>query len=163
MSDSRDKLPSNRQPSRETPGSGETLFEWPHCPECGAPRATKCPACETEGTTWEQAFGPPAAHFERREDAVDSQPRRFAVICPTCDEVFVPTLARRCNACGHRFAGEQELTPAGQFASSEESPRKARSDFRHAARIVLAIVTAAAVLYTLYDWLLSNSGGARFF
>jgi hypothetical protein len=75
----------------------------------------------------------------------------------------VPTFARRCNDCGHRFAGENELTTAGRIAADDESPRRPRSDVRHTARIVLTIVTAAAVLYTLYDWLLSNSGGPRLF
>jgi hypothetical protein len=163
MANPGENLPSGIQPSPGTPRSGETLFEWPHCPNCGTPRSTKCPACENEGAAWEQAFGPPAAHFEGRGGIVDSESRRFAVICPTCDEVFVPKFARRCGDCGYRFAGENELTTAGRIAADDESPRRPRSDVRHTARIVLTIVTAAAVLYTLYDWLLSNSGGPRLF
>lgn len=123
-----------------------------------------CPACENEGTSWEQAFGPPAAHFEGRASVADQpESRRFAVICPTCDEVFVPKFARRCNDCGHRFASENELTTETRIATDDEAPKRPRSDFRHTIRIVLTIVTAAAVLYTLYDWLLSNSGGPRLF
>jgi hypothetical protein len=163
MANPGENLPGRIQPLPGTPRSGETLFEWPHCSKCGTPRSTKCPACDTEGATWEQAFGPPAAHFERREGVGDAESRRFAVICSTCDEVFVPVFARRCHDCGHRFTADNELTSVGRIAPDDESPRHPRGDFRHTARIALAILTAAAVLYTLYDWLLSNSGGARFF
>jgi len=43
--------------------SGVTIDVWPRCPECDAPRPTKCPICGTIGSDFHQAdpdfIGPP--------------------------------------------------------------------------------------------------------
>lgn len=141
---------------------GETVVEWPHCPECGAPRSTRCPACKHEDSTWEQAYGPSSRQFGADRHAGDAPAlRRMAVICPTCDEVFEPVFARRCSDCRHIFADDSATDAARPW--SNESDAKRRGDFRHTARTILAALAAAGVLYTLYDWLMSNSGGARLF
>ena len=85
----------------------------------------------------------------------------MAVICPTCDEVFEPVFVSRCSQCRHIFAHDPTTDAARPW--SNESGAKRRDDFRRIARTVLAALAAAGVLYTLYDWLLSNSGGSRLF
>ena len=146
--------PTSRTPTRP----GETLVEWPHCPACGAARTTQCPACDTEGATWEQAFGPTLAEFERGDADPSPAQHRAAVICPTCDEVFRPVFARRCTACKHTFA-EQES--AQQHPLSDSTKR--RRTPAQTARMIFSNDAVTAEIYTLYDWLMSNSGGIRKF
>ncbi len=143
---------------RATIRDGETLVEWPHCPSCGAPRTTSCPACDTEGATWEQAFGPTLAQFDAEDQVQSPSQHRAAVICPTCDEVFRPIFARRCTACKHTFSDFD--APDSHLLSDSALARRSKVQ---TIRMILAAIALAAVLYTLYDWLMSNTGGARMF
>ncbi len=108
------------------------IAEWPRCPQCGAPRTTQCPICETSGVDFHQVDpeyaaileddAPATAHScgcdsggcssevcgtEYEEGSSSVEPGEAAtgvmVICPTCDEPFVPGHANRCEWCGHRF------------------------------------------------------------
>ena len=65
---------------------------WPNCPECGQPRHTNCPFCQTAGHEF------PPAHLP------DTQiPEKPLVVCPTCDEPFTPEYLRACEWCDFRF------------------------------------------------------------
>lgn len=79
----------------ETAVRSETLGEsWPRCPQCAAPRITKCPACGTAGT----GFPPADKTEEEPSEAVGR-----LLLCIECDEPFVPEYAHDCEWCGHEF------------------------------------------------------------
>lgn len=124
------------------PSAGAVLDAWPKCPECDAPRSTRCPICGTAGHEFHAAdsdfldvlgpgagaaaatscscgpggcstglvpadAGPPPAEHEPTDHAADaSQPM---LMCPTCDEPFVPEYLRRCQWCGHEFPDGTEI------------------------------------------------------
>ena len=158
------------------PRLGETIVEWPHCPACGEARSTQCPACDTVGAAWEQAFAASTPEQHSAEQcaaeqyaAVRQTPYVAAVICPTCDEVFRPKLARRCTTCDHDFAQDDnaDAASAGDVSaghlSDESTSRASRRDAGQTARMIFAVIAAVGVIYTLYDWLMHNSGGSRLF
>ncbi len=62
------------------------LEDWPRCPGCDAPRSTMCPICGTAGTD----FRPADMGFD-------------GLMCPVCDEPFMPEYPRTCQWCGHQF------------------------------------------------------------
>lgn len=84
---------------------GETLESWPLCPRCRSPRITLCPFCETSGTEF------PAADPEPGDDVAQR------VLCPTCDEPFVPEFFRRCEWCEHEY-------PDGIAVDAPAEPRE---------------------------------------
>jgi hypothetical protein len=67
---------------RETP--------WPCCPRCRRPRLATCPICQTAGTDFRAAFLPDTGEDSDEHDSA-------AVLCPTCDEPFVPRHPARCE------------------------------------------------------------------
>ena len=74
------------------------------------------------------------------------EPAGEMLVCPTCDEPFVPRHPRRCEWCGHEFAdGTDE-----QYPSSVPDPINVRMI---AVAIVLAILLAGMAAYL--TWLLS--------
>jgi Putative prokaryotic signal transducing protein len=73
---------------------------WPECPACHRPRLATCPVCETSGTHFAAAFMPETTRADDYE--------QLLVLCPTCDEPFMPRFPPRCEWCGHRFLYEQE-------------------------------------------------------
>ena len=81
---------------------------WPACPRCQQRRLTTCPVCETSGTNFPQAFLPDDEQIvrviERSRDAeADDDDQTLFLLCPTCDEPFVPRFPAVCEWCGHRF------------------------------------------------------------
>ncbi|HVU88756.1 MAG TPA: DUF2007 domain-containing protein [Pirellulales bacterium] len=72
------------------------------CPECGKPRMTVCPYCNTASATF------PAGDRTGLR-AADDVPG--LVICQTCDEPFEPEYYRRCAWCGHDFGHGRETEP----------------------------------------------------
>ncbi len=68
--------------------------EWPHCPGCGTRRATFCKICGTRGVDFLRGYLPAETHRD------DSPP---LLLCPTCDEGFVPEFHRHCQRCHHNF------------------------------------------------------------
>lgn len=90
-----ESLPGDTARRRDMTVAQETLGEsWPRCPECGAPRITKCAACGTAGTGF-----PPA-------DTTDEEPSEASgrlLLCIECDEPFTPEYAHDCEWCGHEF------------------------------------------------------------
>lgn len=96
------------------------------CPNCGQPRTTTCPFCQTRGDRFTIAFTLEA------EDAVEGP---AMLICPTCDEPFEPDYLRHCEGCGHDFGSGQETPPVDTAPDFE--PRKLR---------VLMVASAALAL-----------------
>lgn len=81
----------------------ESTDDWERCPVCGRARVTSCPICETAGTE----FIP--ADYTGEESLTDSiLGRPTSVICPTCDEPFVPEFYRFCPWCEHDFGEGHE-------------------------------------------------------
>ncbi len=100
---------------------------WPRCPDCGERRTTKCPICQTAGTSFAPAdatesLGEPAdaepdrngpscgcgaGDCDARQDEAPCPPllppSPSLLICPTCDEPFSPEYLERCEWCGHVF------------------------------------------------------------
>jgi len=65
---------------------------WPRCPGCQTPRLSRCPTCQTCGS-----------EFSPGEMPAGTAAAEPLVLCPECDEPFVPEYARRCHECGHEF------------------------------------------------------------
>ena len=131
--------PTAEGPGPEEPAT--VLDEWPRCPECDSPRSTRCQICGTAGTDFLPAdmgfvwipeaddiayrpacgsCGPggctPAVAGEEApeaDDQADGESPAALLMCPTCDEPFIPQYPRVCEWCGHEFSGgvEFELPP----------------------------------------------------
>jgi hypothetical protein len=141
---------------------------WPACPQCGALRSTRCPHCHTAGHEFQPAdagFGdslglpapmgaapccgpggctaPGAAGASDPSAAPPLVPPGM-VICPTCDEPFVPQYAGRCEWCGHEFPDGFEVPqPATGDPTAEEM------NWRVAVAALAMVVLAAVVLIYL--------------
>lgn len=68
------------------------------------------------------------------------------VLCPTCDEPFVPAFARHCEWCGYEFADGVDFTPL--------LPEEAESLGPRALGVFVALLALAGLLagYVLYLW-----------
>jgi hypothetical protein len=90
---------TSEEPTGERPETAvrhEALGEsWPRCPQCAAPRITKCPACGTSGTGF-----PPA---DKTDEEPSDAARAPLLLCIECDEPFTPEYAHDCEWCGHEF------------------------------------------------------------
>ncbi|QGJ71242.1 Hypothetical protein PBC10988_29460 [Planctomycetales bacterium 10988] len=102
------------------------LEAWPLCPGCRQPRLTWCPYCKTSGTDFPPAYGMAPEHFEKKPNP--AAPELF-LMCPTCDEPFVPKFYRLCTWCDYDFgdgieteSGEQR--PLEQFLLEYENKEK---------------------------------------
>ena len=120
------------------PSSDRISEDWPTCPGCGERRSTACPYCHTAGADFRAAHsgfgripglpecgeasgpccGPGGCHSEHVQDEdpepeAESEPTSPAaapmVLCPTCDEPFIPQYLLRCEWCGHEFPDGVEL------------------------------------------------------
>lgn len=107
-----------------------TIDVWPRCPECDAMRITRCEICGTTGTDFQPvdmgfdwipgtdamakssacSCGPEGcssgkSSADEPDSVVDHDAAPLAMLmCPTCDEPFVPEYPRVCEWCGHEFA-----------------------------------------------------------
>lgn len=77
--------------------------DWPLCPDCQRPRQTACEVCGTFGGPFPRGDAAYSGVIPPKADA------SFQVICPTCDEPFVPEWVKTCGACGHDFGDGFEL------------------------------------------------------
>lgn len=105
----------------ETDDIPDEADTWPRCPECDARRVTVCPICKTSGSHF------PCAD---KEYSQASDEGRRMVLCPTCDEPFVPEYLRHCEWCGHDFG--EGIEPDHDQVSVPISPR--------AMAVILALV-----------------------
>jgi hypothetical protein len=87
---------------------------WPRCPQCGAPRITRCPVCGTSGSEFPQADGP-------GEEDSDEPAHSPLLICNACDEPFTPEYAHDCEWCGHEFP--EGFRPVPKEPVEDLSPR----------------------------------------
>ncbi len=98
-----------------------TVEAWPLCLSCREPRHTTCPVCGTAGSEFPYAdaeYSPPIT--EEGESGL-----RMHLICPTCDEPFVPLFLRRCQWCSHDFGeGLETDVPADSAVSEIEINRR---------------------------------------
>jgi len=94
---------------------------------CGGPTAACCPEDEDAGD----------------EDAAPATAGAPAVmlVCPTCDEAFVPRFFRRCRQCEHDFG-------SGLDAAPEDEPLNYRVGLA-----ILAVLAAAAGIWIYLLWL----------
>jgi hypothetical protein len=140
--------------------------DWPLCPVCRAARSVRCPSCESIDCDWEVAADGRDVHALSMLTASARH-----LICPVCDEVFRLRLLPTCQTCGHRFPrptsgnatidqliGERDHEDAAEDVAGS-SHRRQRTIFK---RMILATI-GVAVLYTLYDWIVSTGGGTRLF
>ena len=115
---------------------------WPECPSCHRPRLATCPVCETSGTNLTAAFMPETTRADDYE--------QLLVLCPTCDEPFVPQFPARCEWCGHRFRYEHEL----QSADVPISPNFASQLSGPIATVVVGLVLVAALVFGWFYFVL---------
>jgi hypothetical protein len=83
----------------------DTIDAWPTCPSCGRKRHTMCPICETAGSEFPPAdtiSGGDETELEGTDDPGDPLGRR-PLLCPMCDEPFVPDYLRQCEWCNFDF------------------------------------------------------------
>lgn len=135
---------------------------WPRCPDCGKPRTTRCPVCGTTGVDFAEADAEyiwgmglseqpqgscgcstqgscDSAACDASGEATGGSPPNegddtLVLMCPTCDEPFVPTYPNRCVWCGHAFDDGYEVDVAEQ--PTEEA----------AGRVILLSVGLAVLL-----------------
>ncbi len=100
-------------------------------------------ACDTCGRP-AAAAGKPLEPAEPEADAQRASEAPGMVLCPTCDEPFVPAFARHCEWCGHEFADGTDFTPLPQDDGESLGPR--------AVAVIVALVVLGALLvgYVVY-------------
>ena len=123
-----------------------TAARWPKCPSCRQARQTTCPICQTSGSDFEIGEG---GGGEEESGATADNPLaivavtgRMLVICPTCDEPFVPRYLRRCEWCNYDF-GEGTQLPPRRFADA---------DLEINARALFLLAALAVLLGGLLLW-----------
>ena len=96
--------------------AGETLHEWPSCPNCRAPRITHCPVCQTTGSDFPEAdpefvwgMGLDEIQEGGDQEGDEDHEEKLVLMCPTCDDPFLPEFPNRCAMCGHQFADGFEV------------------------------------------------------
>lgn len=118
---------------------------WPECPECRAPRQTFCPGCGTAGIEFPRADWSESGSFACDTRSYGEAPAvaDFApwLICPTCDDAFIPKFYRRCAQCGHLFTDGIDVGGDEPFY-----------DFNARVAGVAAAIAAAAFLIGLIFW-----------
>ncbi len=112
--------------ARRAPNGAEgdqpvTVDAWPTCPACQEPRHTTCTVCGTAGSDFPRADTEFSPLVDREVLKVeDDGGPALELICPTCDEPFVPEFLRRCQWCGHDFGEglETDVRPESALAES---------------------------------------------
>lgn len=113
---------------------------WPRCPVCGEKRLAVCRICGTAGTTFPPAYQPGHADAERP----------LMVVCPTCDEPFVPRFYKECEHCNYEF------DEGVSFPKPVPDEELLKSDLRRVWLVIggMAALFAASGLYLA--WLMSQ-------
>jgi hypothetical protein len=100
-----------------------------------APESASC-GCMSGGCSGKPSRAAGDDSVPGEEPSDESEPTRPVLMCPTCDEPFVPEYPRRCVWCGHEFEDGYEVDVAAQ--PPEEATGR-----------VIAVVIAMAVLLAL--------------
>lgn len=152
MSDSEHKPTHEEIVWEGEPTWDDTFFVWPNCPECDHPRLAMCPYCKMSGDHFPDAYGgPPPPPIEGKvaanpQETLDRSRERY-VICPTCDEPFVPRFFRRCTWCNYDFGeGVEPPEPAAPkvpFSKQWRNPRVIAT--------LIGLGVVATVLFVLFS------------
>jgi rubrerythrin len=147
---------------------------WPTCPRCGRRRTTRCPVCGTVGSDFPAAdpdfsgvlglegadASPacscgsggctPAGPVDQDEPVIVAEesplePPRTMLLCPTCDEPFVPEYPRRCEWCGEQFQSGFEVAPTAEPGAYEPG---------FDARLLVVVAMILVLLAALGGWLM---------
>jgi hypothetical protein len=97
------KKPRPPEPDAPAPDAPE---QWPTCPQCHAPRLTRCPCCQTAGISFPAADAPPTA--------VEMSAEQAAAV-----DVFDPAASGTSCACG---SGGCTPTRAEEEQTASELP-----------------------------------------
>lgn len=87
----------------------EVIEAWPTCPQCGKRRQTVCPVCETAGSDFPLADAIAGEGDEEHDHDSDFSEEvgdplgRPRLVCPVCDEPFIPLYLRSCEWCNYDF------------------------------------------------------------
>jgi len=126
------------------PVEAQRWESWMACPQCGEPRPTFCPGCDTRGTDFRLAEFVPSSErgqpIQLVADGRETPGEPVHLVCPLCDEVFRPEFHRRCARCGHDFGSGIEIH------SSQSDPDEAlnlRAATLLGVLLVLSIVVIA--------------------
>ena len=146
------------QGASSAPAESRRWDAWVACPQCGEPRPTYCPGCDTRGTDFplaEFVTGGDEGNAEG-ENAEGGQPIQLVadgreqpgesvqLICPVCDDVFRPKFHRRCARCGHDFGNGLEVA---------KSPADDELNSRAASLLgVLLILAIIVVVILSFAW-----------
>lgn len=118
------------QPSEEVEDEIRAQWlEWPTCPKCLARQTAICPHCNESGDDF------PLAEWQG-----DQAPGKPLLVCPTCDDVFVPQFYRDCPWCDYHFGSG--LEPRDLVATI---------DYRLAFGATLAGLAVLGYLWMLYN------------
>jgi hypothetical protein len=117
---------------------------WPTCPNCDRPRTAVCPVCGTSGNDFRLGWGDTTAgtvelNAATEDLAADDEAAEVLVICPGCDESFLPGFLVRCEWCGYRFRSGVEHEP-------EEPEPWEPLNLRVIGTMAVIVVAAAAML-----------------
>ncbi len=163
----------------EEPGAPEPAPQaaapWPTCPQCQRRRTTWCPVCKTAGSEFPSADldfsgllglsddAPPHACScgaggctpadmgeAGDETEVDKRAPPVLLMCPTCDEPFVPRYPRRCEWCGHQFEDGFDGDLPGKAAADEQP---------FDARVAVVIAAILVLLAAMGGWFFYLFGG----
>ena len=138
--------------TEERTWSAETIAAWPVCDGCQRPRHTMCEICGTAGSDFPLADMPPAQAMTDEALSGEAGPV-LMVLCPTCDEPFVPEFLRRCQWCDHDFGEgrDYDLAPDGDMAPDGSVTSQLLENLNHRALGlavgVLAVLVALAVYF----------------
>ena len=91
-----------------------------------------------------QSAAPQSVEAEAEPPAAQTSLPRLALMCPTCDEPFVPEFPRRCEWCGHEFADGYGIE---NVVESEAIPAQAMI-------VILGLVTLVLVACAYFAWIL---------
>ncbi len=111
------------------------------CGSCGDPAERSEADSDTEQAAT-AAREPPTSEPAQHE----ADTPRLMLICPTCDEPFVPEYPRRCEWCGHQFADGYEVEIGAEPEAREQVSRRAIA-------VVVGLLVLAIVSVVYFAWL----------
>ncbi len=143
------------RPDLQTRRDGPELVAWPTCPKCHKSRVAICPYCGTTGTEFARAETPPDIHDvvasgERIDPSdEDGVPPVLFVLCPLCDEAFIPRFHPLCEWCEGGVPGEPD--PSEEYDEELELLTRETRERSLVAGCTLVVALVALMMY--FAWL----------
>ena len=137
--------------AEEATWPAEAVAAWPLCNDCRKPRHTMCEICGAAGSDFPLADMPPVEELPVQDMTSESSSGEtdpgLLVLCPTCDEPFVPEFLRRCQWCDHDFGTgrDYDVVPVGPATSQPIEDLNHRA--LGLALGILAVLVALAVYF----------------